>query len=323
MWSQTDKKRDRIIRELTNYIRIPRVLESLMHKKKVELNSDQDHLVFVGAADMAEYFWCAEKSVLKSRDSEIMFFESYLIDRISYSFDLGRLDSMPGEENKLLSVGDDITKSDIEYLLKERKMEASNDELSFSVAREGQWRSLGIVSGTCYVLGFPDERAKEMIATGPEIREIVFVNSLEDPHLPSRLRGVVGEDAYAEKYPSIRWNFTFGKYILIGAPDGITENFVYEFKTTKDIFLERFIKPVAYTQGDLYGHFFGRKVKRVQIRNYQLEKTFTYQSAVNDERIREVYDGFQKIESGGKAIPPAAWKCKNCEFRASCPISQA
>ena len=320
-----DMKRSDIIGELSTFIRKQGILENLMQTKKAELGVGPDQLVFVGTADMAEYFWCAEKSILKSRLQEVRFFESYLFDRIVYSFDLGRLNNLPNDHNELLSIGDDISQPDIEVLLRENKVEEPDDEiLQSKVAKEGIWLTLGVINGVHYVIGFPDEIAREMNMnmSDTEVREVVFVNSIDDPALPPKLRGVVGEDAYAEKYPSIRWNFNFGKYIMVGTPDGITDDFVYEFKTTKNKYLERFIKPVAETQADLYGHFFGRGEKRVQIREYESGKIFTYQTEVNRQRVKQVYDGFQSIDEGKEAIPPKAWKCKKCEFELVCPISQ-
>lgn len=316
-------KRSDIISDLTTFIRKQGILENLMQTKKDELGVDRDQLVFVGTADMAEYFWCAEKSILKSRSQEVKFFESYLFDRIVYSFDLGRLNNLPSDHNELLSIGDDISQPDIEVLLRENKVEEPKGDILYpKVAKEGIWLTLGVINGVHYVIGFPDEGAREINMSDPKVREVVFVNSIDDPTLPPKLRGVVGEDAYAEKYPSIRWNFNFGKYIMVGIPDGITDDFVYEFKTTKNYYLKQFIKPVAETQADLYGHFFGRGEKKVQIREYETGKIFTYQTEVNSQRVKQVYDGFKSIDEGKEAIPPKAWKCKRCEFELVCPISQ-
>ena len=316
-------KRSDIISDLTTFIRKQGILENLMQTKKDELGVDRDQLVFVGTADMAEYFWCAEKSMLKSRSQEVKFFESYLFDRIVYSFDLGRLNNLPSDHNEFLSIGDDISQPDIEDLLRENKVEEPKGDILYpKVAKEGIWLTLGVINGVHYVIGFPDEGAREINMSDPKVREVVFVNSIDDPTLPPKLRGVVGEDAYAEKYPSIRWNFNFGKYIMVGIPDGITDDFVYEFKTTKNYYLKQFIKPVAETQADLYGHFFGRGEKKVQIREYETGKIFTYQTEVNSQRVKQVYDGFKSIDEGKEAIPPKAWKCKRCEFELVCPISQ-
>jgi CRISPR/Cas system-associated exonuclease Cas4 (RecB family) len=323
MRNQREDQRNQLIRDLTDYMRTPGVPENLMRKKKIDLISSPDKLVFIGMADMAEYFWCAEKSLLKSRSSEVSFFESYLSDRVLLSFDLGRLDRLPVQQNKLLSVGDDINKADIEALLKEKRVVEADNELNFKVAQEGTWRSLGVVNGVIYVMGFPDEGAREINTYNQEIREVVFVDSVEDPALPPMLRGVVGESAYAERYSTIRWNFRFGEYVLEGQPDGITDDFVYEFKTTKNDYTKKYIKPVADTQADLYAHFFGRRKKRVQIRNYERRKIFTYETSVDEERVKAVYEGFNAIDNGDKPIPPLKWKCKVCELKLKCPISQA
>ena len=158
-----DIKRSDIMGELTNFIRKQGILENLMQTKKAELGMGPDQLVFVGTADMAEYFWCAEKSMLKSRSQEVKFFESYLFDRIVYSFDLGRLNNLPNDHNELLSIGDDISQPDIEVLLRENKVEEPDDEiLQSKVAKEGIWLTLGVINGVHYVIGFPDEIARNI-----------------------------------------------------------------------------------------------------------------------------------------------------------------
>ena len=323
MSNGTEVERNKIISDLVKFIRKPGVLNSLMNEKKLQLVKDPNQLVFLGAADLAEYYWCAEKSLLKSKKNELSYFENYLIDRIVYSFDLGRIANLPEEKNKLMSVGDDITEGNIEYLLSQRKPQTFDSDVNFMVAKKGKWLSLGVVNGKCYILGFPDNGAKFGMSKELEFNEAVFVSSIEDPVLPPKLRGVVGEEAYAEKYPSIRWNFPFGKYIVVAVPDGITKDFAYEFKTTMNSFMKYFIKAVADTQADLYGHFFGRREKRVQIREYESRHIYTYQTEVNEQRVKEVHEGFQAIDSGEKAKPPKVWKCKACEFKLTCKISQA
>jgi len=73
------------------------------------------------------------------------------------------------------------------------------------------------------------------------------------------LRGDFYESTKSEKYPTIRWNFSWENYVILGIPDGITDKFVYEFKSTKDRFLLNYIKPIAFTQADFYGYFFQKK----------------------------------------------------------------
>ena len=58
-----------------------------------------------------------------------------------------------------------------------------------------------------------------------------------DPEEFPMIRGEFLETTKAEQYPTIRWNFEWDDYVIVGIPDGITNNFVYEFKTTRNKFL--------------------------------------------------------------------------------------
>ena len=61
-------------------------------------------------------------------------------------------------------------------------------------------------------------------------------------------------------------------------PDGIADRFVYEFKSTKEL---KRMKPVAERQADLYGYFFRRKFKRIQIRDVLRGKVLTFSSVID------------------------------------------
>jgi hypothetical protein len=61
-------------------------------------------------------------------------------------------------------------------------------------------------------------------------------------------------------------------------PDGIAARFVYEFKSTKE--LDR-MKLVAQRQADLYGYFFGREHKRIQIRDVSGGSVLTLSSPID------------------------------------------
>ena len=63
-------------------------------------------------------------------------------------------------------------------------------------------------------------------------------------------RGHNRELISSEKYPTFRWNFEWSKFVVIGLPDGITDKFVYEFKSTKKRLL--FNKALPFAQADLY-----------------------------------------------------------------------
>jgi len=54
-----------------------------------------------------------------------------------------------------------------------------------------------------------------------------------------------------ERYPSVRWNLDWKEYV-VGIPNGITDRFVYEFKTSDNLgFFRKWVRPVAMAQGDL------------------------------------------------------------------------
>jgi hypothetical protein len=137
------------------------------------------------------------------------------------------------------------------------------------------------------------------------------------------VRGCLLERYKAERYGSIRWNFQWQEYVIVGVPDGLTKSFVYEFKTSRNKHLASFLKPVALTQADLYGHFFRRPTKRVQIHTEEDDEIQTWEAPVDQTRVLEVLTNFQQIDHG-KLIPqaPMKWKCTKCDFRqpGQCPL---
>jgi hypothetical protein len=141
----------------------------------------------------------------------------------------------------------------------------------------------------------------------------------EDP----KSRGQVYQESRAEKYPTIRWHFPWGRYSVGGTPDGMADDFVYEYKTTRERFLLRFVKPVALAQADLYGHFFARPKKRVQIHVVKENATETWEQPVDPGNAERTLAAFARVDAGQPARPPRAWKCRKCAFRTTCPISQA
>lgn len=121
-------------------------------------------------------------------------------------------------------------------------------------------------------------------------------------------------------YPTIRWNFKWDKYVVLSIPDGITEEFVYEFKTVRYKFLSLFEKPVALTQADLYGYFFKRKNKRVQIYICEDNEIQTFDEPVDTENAEETLHKFKQVEEGKLPKPPKSLKCRKCEFANICPL---
>jgi len=167
--------------------------------------ADAGKLVFIGMADVAEYYWCAGQSLIKNMVMEPYFFGAYLVDRLSYSKLLGKVDKLPRTPDELLKVGDDLTIDDVERLLKEQPL-------------------------------------KEPVAGGlPEDIESLLKEPADSKQLAAA-KGIVAEAVVAEKYPTIRWNFPWRSRVVVGVPDGIGDRFVYEFKATKNKFLALFRK---------------------------------------------------------------------------------
>lgn len=260
-----------------------RRLLRLLSLEKKRRGIAQDSLTFVGMANVAKHWWCTQQAVLQSRAEEASFFSAYLHDRIIYAHRLGFVDALPRSDEALLAIGDVLTLTNVQELLAEKEKSKKQS---------------------------PDSQAVR-VSTGTTDKWE------EDP----KLRGKVFQWLYAEKYSSIRWNFPWENYTIIGLPDGITANFVYEYKTTRNRFLLRFMKPVAYAQADLYGYFFHRPQKRVQIQVVEENTTETYEETVSVANVEKTLNAFTRVEAGEPAFPPQPWKCRRCDFRDTCPIS--
>jgi hypothetical protein len=299
----------------------PRV-EALLRQEKARRGVPEGALVFVGTANVARSWWCAEQAVLKSRAIELDVFSAYLQDRIEYAHRLGLLRRWPRSDSALLKVGDEITPDEIEKLLKENAREA--EELGRRPAdtrptwiSEDRLDRQGIRTRLINPDLPPEERQwQEEVARMEGIRVI----GLEDD---PKQRGEIYEASRAEKYPRIWWHFPWGRYSIGGVPDGLAGDFVYEYKTTRRLYYLRNMQPIAFTQADLYGHFFRRTTKRVQIHVLEQDKTFTWEVPVDAANAEAALSLFARVDAGELPEPPEAWKCRVCDFRMTCPISQA
>ncbi|MEM0050694.1 MAG: hypothetical protein QXW39_09215, partial [Candidatus Bathyarchaeia archaeon] len=275
-------------------------LKKLLLLEKKKRGVGEDELVFVGMANVSSYYWCAAKSLLISKAEELKFFHAYLYDRILYSKELGLIDKIPSGDGELLEVGSNISFEDIERLLQRRKVEKSDVE-AFEVTKFQDVRGNRILVVEDLTVLTPEvlQGVKKIaIPDYIKVEEVVKVlKSLEKGRVPEVeivsldeypvYRGEVLQRRRAEKYPTIRWNFEWEDYVVVGVPDGITDSFVYEFKTTRSPFLLNYVKPVAFTQADLYGYFFRRGMKRVQIYVTETEETITWVEKVDEGNAEE------------------------------------
>ncbi|MCD6411263.1 MAG: hypothetical protein J7L20_02385, partial [Thermoplasmata archaeon] len=214
-----------------------KTLEKLLALEKERRGIKTNELLFIGMADTAKYNWCAMQSVLINREMELAFFGAYLSDRINYSLELGLIDIIPEEKEKLLDIGDEITLDDIEKLLSERAEKRRDIEV------------IDIVHIPPSIEKKPIEDLSpievDMLLGGKISKQTI-------EKLPPTAAGMLLHMRKGEDYPSIHWNFPWKDYIVVGIPDGITDTFVYEFKTSGKYGFLRFVRPVAFAQADLY-----------------------------------------------------------------------
>ena len=270
-------------------------LDSMLMLEKKRRGVAEDDLVFIGMANAANYWWCAIKAVLQSRKEERGFFLAYLTDRLLYADQFGHLHEIPKMEEEWLQIGDSITFTDIDKILRES---------------EKEWLKFK------YMMGL--ESSDDLYSVSEELPFMMGTGAL-----PPKERGIILEDQFGKKYPQIRWNFRWGKYVVVGIPDGITSELVYEFKSTGKKFLLNFTRPVALAQADLYGLFFKRTLKEVEIFVVEDDKIQSWKEQVDISNARTTLERFSKVDSGETPILPMKWKCKVCEFFEECSLSPA
>lgn len=304
---RTRAERQVFERELTSRIGKSKRRKQLLRLEKERRGVTKSTLVFVGARNVARYWWCALQSVLLSRQREQMFFDSYLEDRLTYAYELGRIDDLPDSDEDLLEVGDDLKHEDIERLLQSE----SADQAEYS-------RDVSVNVGT------PSTATVSVRRGGTLFGEVQWQFDPSD----ALAIGNIDQIQFAESYPTFRWHFSLNRYVVVGIPDGISDDFVYEFKSSKNDYIARFFtRPVAKTQADIYGLLFRRDKKRVQIRIRDQDELITIEEPVNEVRVQETVSKFAAVDDGQPPRPPKAWKCKSagqtCEVREQCPIKLA
>lgn len=123
------------------------------------------------------------------------------------------------------------------------------------------------------------------------------------------------------KLASYRWWFQWHDLVLVGVPDGIAPTYVYECKDAKNRFwFTTASRPVATTQADLYGVFFERPQKRVEITIRDEGTIERITGPVDHVRASATLAKFESVALGQLPAPPKPFKCTNCEYRQECPI---
>ena len=299
----------KIVKKIERKLSNKDLISELLLLEKDRRGVDKDELVFLGTSNISEFWWCSIKSLMKSKRDETMFFTVYLFDRIYYALKLRYIEDIPESKEKLLDVGSEITFNDIDRLLR-RKIEHWKAFKDKTIIGYHQLNT----NGKKVMVSF---NGKRIMINGKVTNSKDFLNTLND--INSKRRGIVLH-MIRSKYPTIRWNFPWGKYTIIAMPDGITDTFVYEYKSTKNMFLLYFVKPVAFAQADLYGYFFKREKKIIEIEVCKKGRIFSWKEGINSLNAISTLKNFEKLENNiNNAIPPKKWKCNCCEFKNVCP----
>lgn len=133
-------------------------------------------------------------------------------------------------------------------------------------------------------------------------------------------RGRVAEKLYAERYPYFSWHFPWERYVVVCIPDGITNEFIYEFKTTKHAKYRKEALKQGSVQADIYGYFFRRPRKRVQAYSFDTGTIETLEDAVDEKNALLYLKNFLRVDKGEIPRLPPPFKCRICEYADHCPV---
>jgi hypothetical protein len=80
-------------------------------------------------------------------------------------------------------------------------------------------------------------------------------------------RGELLGEILAQRHPTVLWAKEWDRYVVVGTPDGIGEDFVYEFKSTRMSYggLRRYVLPITRAQENIYAWLFKRQRWVVEI----------------------------------------------------------
>lgn len=238
---------------------------------------------YLGTADIAGMGWCEQKFLFRSKKIELMFKDAY--------------------------------EEDCKRFGKNAKVERLNKHLDRI--------KLLISRGNIFICG---EKFHDIIKTygHPEttLEELAdkFKSIYKDEYEEI---GRIDEQIYGRKLPTLRYHFKFKDYIIEAVPDGITDDYCYEFKSTGNRFLYYFIKPCAIDQAMLYSYFFKRKNYVVEIYMRDEGKKEVIEGKLDKKKAKAILNRMDKLLRGViKPRPPKPFKCKNCHFSKECPIRQ-
>ena len=161
----------------------------------------------------------------------------------------------------------------------------------------------------------------DIVITAKEILSLIDINSISgfeiinENHIDRLEMGKYYHKTKAEQYKTVRWHLKQDDRIIIGVPDGIENDFVYEFKSTKNV---KKMKGTALLQANIYAFMFNKTDIRVQIYDYIKNELYTYEEQRNKDNMLEILKRIENIENGNVPTNLIQYKCKGCCFRKTC-----
>jgi CRISPR/Cas system-associated exonuclease Cas4 (RecB family) len=285
-----------------------------MNEEKKRLGFSTSKIVFTGVSVITQMFWCEKKAFYSAIDNELMFYSNYLRDNQIHGPNL-----TAEEIDKIVCPGyiDSIKIKDGNIIMFRKKIKISNEErkifseLTFNDIRTKTKQKKWL-----------DEFAKKnrikytIINPSNDLCETRAVNTEINDDLG---RGIEDQIRYAEKYPTIRYHFRWKDYIIEAIPDGIGEDFCYEFKSTKKLAYVPEVLNYAHAQVQLYAYFFKKPKIRVQVRAMDTGRVITSEEKADPQKAENILSRFDQIMNKpekAKKVPP--WRCYKCEYRVAC-----
>ena len=314
-------------------------VNGLLRLEKRRRGVSEDKLLFVNAANLASFWWCAQKSLLHTREIEPDIFANYVLqgveiaslDRIEDPLDLLQL----VERMYKTRTPDEVLRKKETGVHPEAEVEVySVVEIGnrvLTLIRRGDrlvilGKRLEVVDECDLIRGGRGgvcEEALKAACTSPErvrwrLEDLEWMWELEG--LDRRLaRGVVLQDILAERRPTVLWAREWDRYVVVGVPDGVGGDFVYEFKSTKLRRL-KYLLPVARAQANIYTWLFNKRRWVVEIFSCADLKLYRQEGEADYAEVEKTLRGFKAVEESGEATPPMCWKCRTCEYRDRCEV---
>ena len=133
--------------------------------------------------------------------------------------------------------------------------------------------------------------------------------------------GIREEGLFAERYPTVRAFFTWKGYTVVACPDGISDDFCYEFKSIANPWFYSYVKPIILTQVHIYSYFYRRAKVRAEIRIRSTEESKIIEEPRDRTRaVKALRTMDRLLRRKIKPIPPVVWKCRKCDYKNRYPI---